>query len=158
MTSKERLLTVLKHGQPDRVPISTYDMTGWSYDPRQLSGDAKLLRELFFTYMTGWWNREPSYSPLMEKIREKADCIFMTDVTCTNDYVAQHTHVEQRVEGKSTFTRITLTTPKGDLTQEFRVDPGVYTAWQTEHRIKDESDIEKYLSIPFFQKSRTFRT
>ena len=23
MTSKERLLTVLKHGQPDRVPIST---------------------------------------------------------------------------------------------------------------------------------------
>lgn len=91
MTSKERLLTVLKHGQPDRVPISTYDMTGWSYDPRQLSGDAKLLRELFFTYMTGWWNREPSYSPLMEKIREKADCIFMTDVTCTNDYVAQHT-------------------------------------------------------------------
>lgn len=150
MTSKERLLTVLKHGQPDRVPVSTYDMTGWSYDPRQLSGDAKLLRELFFTYMTGWWNHEPSYRPLMEKIRKKADCIFMTDVICTNSYAAQHTRVEQRTEGKSTFTRITLTTPKGDLTQEFRVDQGVYTAWQTEHRIKDESDIEKYLSIPFF--------
>ncbi len=149
MTSRQRLMYVLNHKLPDRVPISTYDMTGWHYEPRNITGDAKILRDLFFTYMTGWWNNEPSYIPLMEKIRQKADCIYMTDVPCENKYVARNTHVETRTEGHSTYTKITLVTPKGDLTQEFRVDENIYTAWQIEHRIKDESDIDKYLSIPF---------
>ncbi len=153
MTSKERLLTVLQHKIPDRVPISTYDMTGWHVEPKNSVLKDEMTRyvedNIFGTYMSGWWNREESYIPLMKYIREKADCIYMTSVNCNNAYVAKHTRYEQMQEGDSTFTKIILTTPKGDLTQTFRMDKGIYTAWEIEHRIKDESDIEKYLSIPF---------
>ncbi len=153
MTSRERLMAVLQHKIPDRVPVSTYDMTGWHYDPRDEKKEEGLAdyvkREIFTTYLTGWWNQEPSYQPLMEYLRKNADCLYMTDVPMTNAYTARNTHIEQRKEGNSTYTRITLTTPKGDLTQEFRVDKGVYTAWEIEHRIKDISDVEKYLSIPY---------
>ena len=153
MTSRERLMAVLQHKIPDRVPVSTYDMTGWHFDPRDQSLDPAspeaITREIFFTYLTGWWNKEPSYGPLMSYLREHADCLYMTDVPMQNAYVARHTHIDQWKEGKSTFTRITLTTPKGDLSQLFRMDEGVYTAWELEHRIKDASDIDKYLSIPY---------
>ena len=128
-------------------------MTGWHYDPRDEGREQGLAdyvkREIFTTYLTGWWNEEPSYQPLMEYVRQNADCLYMTDVPMGNAYAARNTHIEQRKEGISTYTRITLTTPKGDLTQEFRVDEGVYTAWEIEHRIKDERDVEKYLSIPY---------
>lgn len=153
MTSKERLLAVLQHKVPDRIPISTYDMTGWHYEPKD-----KMIRDpvtdyldknIYGTYMSGWWNQEKSYIPLMKYIREKADCIYMTSISCNNEYVTRNTHIEQRTEGDSTFTKIILTTPKGDLTQTFRVDKNTYTAWEIEHKMKDESDIEKFLSIPF---------
>ncbi|MEG1753070.1 MAG: hypothetical protein RR234_04080, partial [Christensenella sp.] len=154
MTSRERLMTVLRHGQPDRVPVSTYDMTGWHFDPRENlcsanDATAQITRDVFTTYLTGWWNNEPSYAPLMEEIRKKADCVYMTDVATVNRYTAENTVLTQNVCGNSTFTTITLKTPKGDLTQKFRTDKGIYTSWQTEHRIKDDSDIEKFLSIPF---------
>lgn len=154
MTSRERLLAVLQHKIPDRVPVSTYDMTGWHYDPRddQQTEDNLndyIKRNIFYTYLTGWWNQEPSYASLMEYVREKADCLYMTDVPMQNAYVGRNTELEQWVEGKSTFTKIILKTPKGDLSQVFRVDEGVYTAWEIEHRFKDYSDIEKILSIPY---------
>lgn len=147
-------MAVLQHKIPDRVPVSAYDMTGWHYDPRDTVTDetdlnAYVRRKILYTYLIGWWNEEPSYAPLMSYLREKADCLYMTDVPMQNAYVARNTHMKQWTEGPSTFTRITLTTPKGDLSQLFRVDEGVYTAWEIEHRIKDESDIEKYLSIPY---------
>lgn len=154
MTSRQRLLTVLQHKLPDRIPVSTYDMTGWHLEPRDTRPGADPLQEycrkhIFGAYMSGWWNEAPSYGPLMEHIRENADCLYMTDVETVNRYTAEHTHIEQRTEGDSIYTYITTVTPKGDLTQTFREDRGIHTAWQLEHKIKDEKDIEKFMSIPF---------
>ena len=39
MTSKERLLAVLNHQLPDRVPISTYEIVAWDEN--------------------GWWDLQP---------------------------------------------------------------------------------------------------
>ena len=154
MTSRERLMNVIQHKIPDRVPVSTYDMTGWHYDPREQkkSNDAIkefISKEIYGSYLSGWWNHEPSYMPLMEYVREKADCLYMTTVGTANKYVEEHTHIEQKTENNTTYTYVTLTTPKGDLTQTFRNDKGLHVAWQTEHKVKDEKDIEKFLSIPF---------
>lgn len=155
MTSRERLMAALHHKTPDRVPVSIYDMVGWHYDPRETSEawkqdiDTKISREIFTTYLTGWWCQEPSYQNLMQYIQQKADCVYMTDVPTTNRYVAEHTHMQQTLQGKSTLTTITLETPKGNLVRKFRTDNGIYTAWQTEHQVKDDNDIEKFLSIPF---------
>lgn len=154
MTSRERLLTVLKHKIPDRVPVSTYDMTGWhmvyEHIPQEDNTINQYLNEqIFGAYRSGWWNKEPSYMPLMEYIRNKADCLYMEGISASNAYLQRNTRYEQRVEGNSTYTRIIITTPKGDLTQEFRVDKCVYTAWEIEHLLKDDNDIKKYMSIPF---------
>ena len=56
MTSKERLLAVLKGNIPDRVPVSAYELNGWNYDSFE--------------------NKEPSYKKLMDLIREKTDCLY----------------------------------------------------------------------------------
>ena len=58
MTSRERLLAVLRGEIPDRVPISTYELNG---------------------YGTGnFENNQPSYKPLMDFIRQHTDCLYMT--------------------------------------------------------------------------------
>ena len=57
-TSRERLLAAMACTAADRVPISTYELVGWNED--------------------AWENKEPSYRRLMDVIREKTDCIYMT--------------------------------------------------------------------------------
>ncbi len=128
MNSRERLIKALKGGIPDRVPISTYELVGWNSDSFE--------------------NQQESYRPLMDYIREKTDCIYMTGVSMVNRYVQEHTRVEKWREGKSTYIRVTLTTPKGELTKLDRIDCGINTVWHVEHFVKDDYDIEKYLSIP----------
>lgn len=128
MTSRERLMAVLRKHIPDRVPISTHELVGWN--------------------ASTWENQEASYKGLMEYVREKTDCIYMTGVATVNNYLRDHTQVKQWQEGSSTYTRTTIHTPKGDLTCLDRVDKGIYTAWHLEHFVKDSADIEKYLSIP----------
>lgn len=148
MTSRERLMAALRHELPDRVPVSTYEMTGWHYDPRE-ERQGGINRNPTRMYLSGWWNHEPSYQPLMEYLRQEADCVYMTDVQTVNRWAVEHTRTDTWSEGPSHYTRTTLETPKGPLSQTFRVDDGVYTAWEVEHLVKDEEDIERYLSVPF---------
>lgn len=128
MTSRERLMAVLGKEIPDRVPISTHEMVPWN--------------------PSAWENYQPSYVDLMDYIREKTDCFYMTSVPMVNSYVREHTEVKQWQEGSSTYIRTTIHTPKGDLTCLDRVDEGINTVWHLEHYVKDTSGIEKYLSIP----------
>lgn len=128
MTSRERLMAVIKHQVPDRVPISTYELVGWNAD--------------------SWENRQESYKSLMDCIREKTDCLYMTGVNCVNRYLKNNTHVERWNEGKSIYWKTIIITPRGDLTKIDRKDEGLNTVWHIEHLIKDDSDIEKYMSIP----------
>jgi len=128
MTSRERLMAVLKHEIPDRVPISTYELVGWD--------------------MNSWANKEPSYKALMNYIREKTDCMYMISVTTINRYIKEHTYIEQWKEGKSTYVRTTIVTPKGDLTKLDRIDDDINTVWHIEPLVKNDEDLAKYFSIP----------
>jgi hypothetical protein len=153
MNSKERLLCVLRHEIPDRIPISLYEMVGFNSRatcPRKFPDAMSEYQHdhIDYNYLTGWHNEEPSYQAIMEKIRRDTDCISMTDVSMSNPYLAEHTCYRQWREGESVLTSITLDTPKGELTRLYRVDDSIKTAWQIEHAIKTPEDIEKYLSIP----------
>ena len=128
MTSKERLLAVLKGNIPDRVPVSTYELNGWDYDSFE--------------------NKEPSYKKLMDIIREKTDCLYMTGVDFHNTYMRANTFIEEKTEGISTIANITIKTPKGDIKKTTRVDSNVYTTWNLEHFLKTDEDLERYMSIP----------
>jgi len=129
MTSKERLLAVLRHEQPDRVPISTYELNGHDKE--------------------SWYNKQPSYAALMEVIREKTDCLYGCSPRWRNLGEEKVREKTNRREGTRTYTTVTLHTPKGDLTASTMKEDGLYTTWTTEHFLKDLDDLDKWLSIPF---------
>jgi len=98
-TSRQRLLTALSCGVPDRVPVSTYELVGFnSHAPE---------------------NKEPSYQRLMERIRRDTDCIAMWWQGGNEQFLASSHKVEREVQrqrtGNRTRTTVTLHTPKGDL-------------------------------------------
>ncbi len=110
------------------MPISTYELVGWNQN--------------------AWENREPSYSRLMQAIREKTDCIYMLQPEWKSP-PAPGMETETWREGKRTFTRTTYRTPRGDLACLHRQDDDLHTRWTLEHLLKDVNDIERYLAIPY---------
>lgn len=129
MTSKERLLAVLRGEIPDRVPVSCYELN--AHNPKQFE------------------NHEPSYARLMSAIAELSDEMLMTD-TGGLPNTAQNIETQCWTDEKgSRFTRQVWHTPKGDLTRLLRDDPNIHTTWQIEHWCKDGDDLERVLSVPF---------
>ena len=133
MTSRERLLAVLKGQMPDRVPVSCYELVG--YDTKNFC------------------NREPSYHGLMEYIREKTDCMAMWNPASDSSLMqsayampTESTRIETK-DGHIVKTKVML--PSRTLTAEMRVIDGVYTTWHTEHLCKDSEDVEALLSMPY---------
>lgn len=129
MTSKERLLNCIRHKPIDRVPISTYELVGWNPG--------------------AWENKEPSYKNLMDAIREYTDCMYMTDSLYAAWQPSEFLEMKVWKDGESEFTERTYHTPKGILSSLQRKDRGVHTTWTLEHTLKDISDIDLYLSMPY---------
>lgn len=129
MTSRERLLAVVRREVPDRVPVSTYEMVG---------DDS-----------TSWYNTRPSYASLMDVIREKTDCLYTCGPRWRDLGRESVTDVKTWREGNRTYRRATLRTPKGDLTSQTMDEDGLYTTWTTEHFLKDLDDLDRWLSIPY---------
>lgn len=128
MTSKERILATISNQLPDRVPISMVGLIGWDKN--------------------SWENQQPSYANLMKYIREKTDCIYRIGAIFKDVYLEQHRNIETWEENGNTYIRTTIVTPKGDLSKLDKKIPNVNTVWHIEHFIKNEKDIERYLSIP----------
>lgn len=128
MTSKERLLSCIRHDPIDRVPISTYELVGWNMD--------------------AWENKEPSYEKLMSVIREKTDCIYMLNPG-EREIPLKPADIKKWSEGESHYTEKIYRTPKGDLTSLQREDKDIHTVWTLKHLLDDMEDIDKYLSIPY---------
>ena len=133
MTSRERILTALRRGTPDRVPISTYELVGYN--------------------SKAFENNDPSYTRLMDTIREKTDCLCMWDPTSNATFLQFSRPVEMQVqetrEDDAIVRRKTLHTPQGALTQTIKIVHNVHTIWQTEHWCKNLADVERALSIPY---------
>ncbi len=129
MTSRERLLTVLKGGIPDRVPVTLYEHT---------------------PYNDEWANREPSYAPLLELEAQYGDSFVRGPIDAPvllGDPNAVYGQ-EQKHEGGSVLRSIEIETAKGKLRAVSRCHPGQMTFWQIEPLIKSDEDIERVLSLP----------
>jgi hypothetical protein len=132
-SSRARLLAAMACTTADRVPISTYELVGWNEN--------------------SWENKEPSYRRLMDTIRAKTDCIYMTGVNwkvAKRDEPAPRVEVQTWREGVSQYRRVVRHTPKGSLQSLHRVDDGVHTTWTLEHPLKSIEDIDSYLAIPWY--------
>jgi hypothetical protein len=129
MTSKERLLTVLRLGRPDRVPVTIY---GYS------------------RFDDAWFNREPSYAPLIELETRYGDSFVSAPIDCPvflGDPNVVHGQEEVCPDG-SVVVKTEIDTPKGKLRAVTRRDPGLMTNWQIEPLVKSDEDIERLLSMP----------
>ncbi|MGB9626837.1 MAG: hypothetical protein ACPMAQ_18445, partial [Phycisphaerae bacterium] len=129
MTSRERLLTALRRGTPDRVPVTIYEHSPFNDD---------------------WANEEPSYRPLLELQRRYGDSFVFAPVE-SQIFLGDPNAVRGRQErqGDGAVVRVTeIETPKGPLRSVTRRDPGLMTNWQVEPLIKSDADIERVLSIP----------
>ena len=133
MTSRERLLAVLKGEMPDRVPISCHELVG--YDT------------------ANYVNKEPSYHSLMEVVREKTDCMALWDPAGNAQLAlsaADPGIVRTRKENPDGHTDILEVEVGGRLLRsQNRVIDGVYTTWTTEPLCKTPEDVEALLSIPY---------
>lgn len=127
LSSRERILRCIRREAIDRVPISTYELSGWNMD--------------------AWENKEPSYANLMAAIREYADCICMCD-PYIDEGPDPDCRIETWTEGESAFTRKTYHVKGRDLTALYRVDRNIRTTWTIKHLLEDIDDIDAYLSLP----------
>ncbi|HOX37186.1 MAG TPA: uroporphyrinogen decarboxylase family protein [Candidatus Brocadiia bacterium] len=128
MTSRERLLTALRLGQPDRVPVTLYEMTEFS---------------------DHWATRDPSFQRVLKLQTELGDNVVFCGVD-TGTGVGDPNTVTQSVtnEGETQVVETTLQTPKGPLTSIYRRDPGHMTSWAIKRYIESHEDLRRYLSMP----------
>ena len=129
MTGRERLLATLRRQPVDRVPISTYELT--EFGP------------------WAWAAAEPSYQRLRREVRERTEALPLWSpgmMPSLEDVPVEYTRWE---EADFTLTRMTVHTPRGELTAVTKEFPAVKTVWTVEHLCKTTEDIARYLSIPF---------
>jgi uroporphyrinogen-III decarboxylase len=133
MNSRQRLMTVLSGGMPDRVPISTYELVG--YDSTSVE------------------NNDPSYRTLMQAIRDKTDCLAMWNPGSNEQFLGTAYPVEREShtqrESDRSITHAILHTPLGDISQTMTRIDDINTGWQTEHWCKTIADVDRALSVPY---------
>ncbi len=128
MTPRQRLLTALRRGQPDRVPVTIYEQSIYNED---------------------WPNREPSYAPLLELERQYGDTIVFTPAPFPVFFGPGDVQSTSEVQPDGAkMTTNTYRTPKGPLRSVSRLDPGLMTGWQLEPILKTDADVERILSLP----------
>lgn len=139
MTSKERILKVFRGEIPDRVPIHI----GFN----SFMGG---MREVIY--------RHESFRESLAYMDQHTDIIVQMTPKFTKGlgmFLTATESVEKEItkwsEGKSTYIRTIIHTPKGDLQKLERIDEDVATVWHLEHVIKTDDDIERFLSIPYVE-------
>ncbi|MFW6154652.1 MAG: uroporphyrinogen decarboxylase family protein [Planctomycetota bacterium] len=134
MTSRERLVALLRGEPTDRIGVHVMGVRPW----------------------TDWWmaGRHPSYGPVIRAVAAKADLPaaigFETgffdsaaeiDRTRSVEPVPGHTGVAHRI------TRVR--TPDGALRQVYAVDTANPLPMPVEHFIKTPADLDRFLALPY---------
>jgi len=133
MTSRQRLLALLRGEPVDRCGVFTFYFDGFNH-PRlgDESGCAELVKliDAEAEIMLRWQPRAEGniYLSASPEVSESED---------------------RRVEQDHTVIRITIHTPRGDLHSLCVRHEGVATTWKVEHLLKSDEDVERFLSMPY---------
>ncbi|MDI7277449.1 MAG: uroporphyrinogen decarboxylase family protein [Anaerolineae bacterium] len=131
LTSRERLLRVLRRQEPDRIPI-------WMLYPRERYGAYVDVYSL------------PAYRQVVAHIRLHTDFFDRRGIAAPFLYTAA-AHVEtetRRLDGHEiSCTRVH--TPYGPLLEESRLDPGTSAHWHTRYLLQEIDDLDRLLTIPY---------
>jgi len=135
MTPRERLLATLCGEPTDRVPVSLYEIDGFT---------------------TAACPDHVSYEPIRKAARERLDNMVFCGGGIPGpmgflmsaggeDLVTSETHRD----GVSRVTMTRVRTPKGPLQTVSRRNPATYTTWTTEYLLKGPEDVDRLLSLPY---------
>jgi len=124
------MLSAIKRGPVDRLPVATYN---------------------FHPFQIGWWggadkpfSQEPGYQPMLDAVSKTN-----TGMLCkaSVEYAEHRTTIERKTLGNTNITITRINTPKGELRN---IDKRVKNQpWRcVEPFIKEDKDIEKFLSLP----------
>ena len=139
-TNRSRLQAALACNIADRVPINTYELTGYN--------------------MSDWYNNQPSYASLMEYIRKQADCVVdwipqivnAQGTPCVPFLASTHpVTLISKTEQSGEFSRLirTFRCSDGEFQSILQTDPKVNTKWRVEHLCKSTEDVTKALKVPY---------
>ena len=155
MTSRERILKTLQGERPDRVdtlqspchtpknrsgltadrvPISLYDFDGFNEDWIHNYPEY----EAILKYAEGKTDRFFSWGPISDKPN-----IFLGELPPDTIKTTRWR------EGNSTYTKTTVKTPEGEISNLVREDDNIHTGWELEKICKNETDAEKIMSLPY---------
>ena len=140
MNRHTRLMATLRGEPVDRPAVCFYELNG--LDERPEDDDP------FNIYA------HPSWAPLIELTRERADRIVIRSVPFRGalDPVDELTQTETWFENGSRYERRSVRCGGRSLTATTRRDPDVNTIWQIEHLLKDVDDLRAYLELPVAEK------
>ncbi len=138
MTRRQRLMATLEGKAVDRPAVSFYEIEGYS----QRSDNPSPFNI----------HSHPSWKSTLELAANCSDRIIRRYPRLLNapaDPAAGLTTWESHVdENGSQWTTLTIRAGSRTLTQRSRRDRDVDTVWTVEHLLKDEDDLDAYLSLP----------
>lgn len=134
MTSKERVLTAMRKGQPDRVPINMRGVRVWD-------------KEWVAT-------RDVSYRAIIDAVQEHCDIIPHAwvpglSLPLFTEAVKEITEVRVIDAGDWQIHRTIIHTPKGDLSQDYWQSKRGDLPLTKQYFVKTPEDVEKVLSVPY---------
>lgn len=143
MTRRERLMATLRGEPVDRPAFNFYEINGTEgtsgSDPFNIYAD-------------------PSWKPLLDLARERADRIVMhgmpfrrtaDPITGWEPMPGLEGKTERTTDASgSALTTYTLRVGGRTLTQRTRRDRDIYTVWTVEHLLKDVDDFQAWLQLP----------
>jgi len=135
MNPRERLLTTLGKGKPDRVPM----------DLRRIHINLHNRDDLRAI-------DDPGHREIAERVYDET-VGFVTVPSYVNRYLVTPPEaievVNEERRGGETFVTSHLDTPKGPLQAKIKINEESDTTWTEEYPVKSKSDIEKIASIPW---------
>jgi uroporphyrinogen decarboxylase len=137
MTSRQRLLTALDRGKPDRLPVTVHQ-----WQPYHLAAYLGGIGELEAFVKFGL-DAQVQYSENAGRSKEEA----LVSVTSTGEWRIEADVLSRELERR--IVRYTVTTPEGRLT--WKTEGNLQTTWITEYLVKRDEDIElvgKYMPVP----------
>jgi hypothetical protein len=140
MTSKQRLLTALDGGIPDRLPVTTHHLQDYFRDT-YMNGmtDMEIFNHFGLDpiHWTAPHRPDPSKGEYYDPSQEPSENPRFSRRIASDDWRITS---EPLPDSRYVTTRYTITTPKGILTTVLQRNE--YTSWVSEHLIKEKSDID----------------
>jgi uroporphyrinogen decarboxylase len=148
MTSKQRMLTALQGGVPDRLPVTTHHVMQY-FLKQTMNG---MSTQQFFDHF-GFdpiiWLTPHTHNPDKGEYPdpEQGEVGFLESQRVSTD--EWRIHVADVPGQEFPTTRYTFETPKGKLTTVLQSNP--HTTWVSEHLLKEPSDLDvilEYVTAP----------